>query len=222
VFGARCGKHLVESGLIVATLKHNEAAFGISEAAEYGPSPPARPTQLLQTFRAPGVYTTFLDAWVRARRQLQQLPEEVKEAVVAALTAAQQQEEDKRQQQEGQQQQQEQHEEEETGQQLQHKETDKQQHQQEHHKQEQQKDRQQQAEPQQQEQQGQQQHRLLSPARAAAIRIRQMQVGVPHMASLHRGTPHLWPQDMLVPGTTTPGCTASKLSWCPCPLQTRL
>jgi ankyrin repeat protein len=43
------------------------------------------------SFHEPQVYTTFLDAWVRARRELQQLTQEVTDVVVAAVTAAQQQ-----------------------------------------------------------------------------------------------------------------------------------
>jgi hypothetical protein len=39
----------------------------------------------------PAAYTTFLAAWVEARRQLQQLPQEMASAVVAAVRAAQQQ-----------------------------------------------------------------------------------------------------------------------------------
>jgi hypothetical protein len=42
-------------------------------------------------FQHPGVYTTFLAAWVGARRKLQQLPQEVARTVVAAVAAAQQQ-----------------------------------------------------------------------------------------------------------------------------------
>jgi ankyrin repeat protein len=40
------------------------------------------------SFHPPGVYTTFLAAWVGARRQLQQLPQEVARTVVAAVAAA--------------------------------------------------------------------------------------------------------------------------------------
>jgi cytohesin len=37
------------------------------------------------SFRRPGVYTTFMGAWVRARRQLQQLPQEMAGVTVAAI-----------------------------------------------------------------------------------------------------------------------------------------
>jgi hypothetical protein len=55
-------------------------------------SHPAAVTALQRaaSFRPAGVYTTFLAAWVGARRQLQQLPQEVAETVVAAVKAAQQ------------------------------------------------------------------------------------------------------------------------------------
>jgi hypothetical protein len=42
------------------------------------------------------VYTTFLAAWVGARRQLQQLPREKAAAVVAAVKTAQQQQQQPR------------------------------------------------------------------------------------------------------------------------------
>jgi hypothetical protein len=45
-----------------------------------------------RSFHPPGVYTTFLAAWVEARRQLQQqLPQDVAAAVVAAVKAAREQ-----------------------------------------------------------------------------------------------------------------------------------
>jgi hypothetical protein len=50
-----------------------------------------------RSFRPPGVYTTFLAAWVGARRQLQQLPQEVAGTVVAAVKAAQQQQQEHKQ-----------------------------------------------------------------------------------------------------------------------------
>jgi hypothetical protein len=61
-----------------------------------------------RSFRPPGVYTTFLAAWVGARRQLQQLPQEVAATVVAAVKAAQQQQHLQQQQQQQLQQQQQQ------------------------------------------------------------------------------------------------------------------
>jgi ankyrin repeat protein len=44
--------------------------------------------QRIASFRPAGVYTTFLVAWGRARRQLQQLPQEVARTVVSAVKAA--------------------------------------------------------------------------------------------------------------------------------------
>jgi hypothetical protein len=52
-------------------------------------------------FYPPGVSTTFLAAWVGARRQLQQLPQEVARTVVAAVKAAQQPRHHQQQQQQG-------------------------------------------------------------------------------------------------------------------------
>jgi ankyrin repeat protein len=54
----------------------------------------------------PGVYTTFLGAWVEARRQLQQLPREVVTTVVAAVKAAREQEQQQEDEQDHQHQQQ--------------------------------------------------------------------------------------------------------------------
>jgi hypothetical protein len=53
--------------------------------------------QHARSFRPPAVYTTFLAAWVGARRQLQQLPQEVAGTVVAAVKAAQQQQQERQQ-----------------------------------------------------------------------------------------------------------------------------
>jgi hypothetical protein len=47
---------------------------------------------------APGVYSTFLDAWVAARQELQQVPRDVADTVVAAVTAAQQRQQQQQQQ----------------------------------------------------------------------------------------------------------------------------
>jgi hypothetical protein len=64
--------------------------------------------QRASCFHPPGVYTSFLAAWVQARRQLQQLPQEVAATVVAAVKVAQQQRRRRQQQQQQQQRQQQQ------------------------------------------------------------------------------------------------------------------
>jgi ankyrin repeat protein len=56
---------------------------------------------LVPLHHPPGVYTTFLAAWVGARRQLQQLPQEVAATVVAAVTVAMEREQQQQQQQQG-------------------------------------------------------------------------------------------------------------------------
>jgi hypothetical protein len=58
-----------------------------------GTSAPRNPAPLwqAQALHPPAVYTTFLAAWVGARRRLQQLPREMVTTVVAAVQAAQQQ-----------------------------------------------------------------------------------------------------------------------------------
>jgi hypothetical protein len=66
-------------------------AGGLRNADRLDPEADRAARQLRFSFRPPGVYTTFLAAWVKARRQLQQLPQEVAATVVAAVKAAEQQ-----------------------------------------------------------------------------------------------------------------------------------
>jgi ankyrin repeat protein len=58
------------------------------------------PLQLAESFCPSGVYTTFLAAWVGARRQLQQVPQEMAAAVVAAVEVARQPQQQRQQQEE--------------------------------------------------------------------------------------------------------------------------
>jgi ankyrin repeat protein len=86
--GSDCSvSRLVESGLLLATVSHWAASRRWGRAA----APAEVALQRAASFRAPGVYTTFLEAWVAARRELQQVPQEVVQTVVAAVAAAQQQ-----------------------------------------------------------------------------------------------------------------------------------
>jgi hypothetical protein len=75
---------LLSNGLVEAA--HTRLGYTAISSPDY-----AMERQQAVSFRPPGVYTTFLAAWVGARRQLQQLPQEVAATVVAAVKAAQQQ-----------------------------------------------------------------------------------------------------------------------------------
>jgi hypothetical protein len=75
---------LLSNGLVEAA--HTRLGYTAIFRPDY-----AMMRQQAVSFRPPGVYTTFLAAWVGARRQLQQLPQEVAATVVAAVKAAQQQ-----------------------------------------------------------------------------------------------------------------------------------
>jgi hypothetical protein len=76
----------IHSGMLTAVQTRLEAASA-SANTQYVPS--AAATERASSFRPPGVYTTFLSAWVGARRQLQQLPQEVVDTAVKAVKAAQ-------------------------------------------------------------------------------------------------------------------------------------
>jgi ankyrin repeat protein len=64
---------------------------------EVAPTRPDPAVLRAASFHPPGVYTTFLAAWVGARRRLQQLPQEVTRTVVAAVRVAQQQQQQQQQ-----------------------------------------------------------------------------------------------------------------------------
>jgi hypothetical protein len=82
-----CPLQLVECGLQWAARQHSNTACHLSKAT--GPAAEVIRQRAL-SFRAPGVYTTFLDAWVAARRELQQVPQERVDTVVAAVAASRQ------------------------------------------------------------------------------------------------------------------------------------
>jgi hypothetical protein len=98
---------LIRSGLGRAGARRGRAAYRVAPASDDGVQSPfpgfkrivLDPADGRQTdpIRPLEVYTTFLAAWVGARRQLQQLPQEVAGAVVAAVQAAQQQQDEERQ-----------------------------------------------------------------------------------------------------------------------------
>jgi hypothetical protein len=71
----------IQSALQDAARAHMQTSSGAGE-------PEAHAQVAAASFRSPAAYTTFLAAWVAARRQLQQLPQEVTRTVVAAVTVA--------------------------------------------------------------------------------------------------------------------------------------
>jgi hypothetical protein len=75
-------------GLASAAYLH---ALELSAGQLVHDQPSAPILQRTKAFRPQGVYTTFLAAWVQARRQLQQLPQEVAATVTTAVTVAHQQ-----------------------------------------------------------------------------------------------------------------------------------
>jgi hypothetical protein len=82
---------VVDCGLRAAARIHVQAAQRKGMADDECFVSKAEVSQRACSFRPEGVYTTFLSAWVRARQQLQQLPQEMAATVVAAVNAAQQQ-----------------------------------------------------------------------------------------------------------------------------------